>query len=66
MVPAVIDDDVLEAWFLRHRGSLDEVSEAAFAEVAPWLPIIGIAANDRSVRSPAGGRAVKNYIRLDS
>ena len=46
--PVVTDDEMVEAWFLRHRGTMNELSEQALADVAPWFPIIGIAANDRS------------------
>ena len=49
MARVVTDDEMVEAWFLRHRGTIDELSEQALADVAPWFPIIGVAVNDRSI-----------------
>lgn len=46
MDAVIVDDEMLEAWFLRHCGALNGLSEQALAEVAPWFPIIGVAAND--------------------
>ena len=49
VAPVVTDDEMVEAWFLRHRGTMNELSEQALADVAPWFPIIGVAANDRLI-----------------
>ena len=48
-VDALVDDEMVEAWFSIHAHSLDEVSEHALANVALWFPIIGVAANDQSI-----------------
>lgn len=48
-VDPVVNDEMVEAWFSRHGGSVDELSEQALADIAPWLPIIAVAANDRSI-----------------
>ena len=46
---AVVNDEMVEAWFSRHRGLVDELSEVALSKVAAWFPIIGVAANDGSI-----------------
>ncbi len=46
---AVVSDEMVEAWFAAHRNALDGASEHALADVALWFPMIGIAANDRSI-----------------
>ena len=40
------DADV-EHWFARHRLELDDLTIAELACVAPWLPLVGPAANDK-------------------
>lgn len=44
-----VSDEMIEAWFSTHRGMLCELSELAWSDIAPWIPIIGLAANDRSI-----------------
>ena len=41
-----VNDEMLEAWFSNHRGSLDELSEQDLTDVALWFPLIGVPAND--------------------
>ena len=60
---AIVSDEMVEAWFSIHALLLDEVSEHALADVALWFPIIGVAANDRSigVLSTGNGRLPECY-----
>lgn len=48
-VNPVVKDELVEAWFSRHRDLIEELPEQALAEIAPWLPIIGMAANEGSI-----------------
>lgn len=45
----VVSDEMLEAWFAAHANALSDTPEHALADVALWFPMIGIAANDRSI-----------------
>ena len=46
---AMVNDEMVEAWFSDHRDALSGLSEQALADIVPWLPIIGVAANDGSM-----------------
>ena len=59
---AVVNDEMVEAWFSRHGAAAEQLSEAALAEIAPWFPIISVAANDRSLGVVDLHRAVNRSI----
>ena len=40
-------DHEVEIWLAKHREDVVNVSVAQLLEVAEWLPIIGVPANDR-------------------
>ena len=51
---AVINDEMVEAWFLRHPSLAYKLSEAALSDVEQWFPVIGVPANDGSIGLPIG------------
>lgn len=40
-------DVEIEDWFVRHGGDTDDLAPGVFLAIAPWIPVIGIPANDR-------------------
>ena len=51
MIMGEVDDAMVEAWFLTHDASAHDLSEQALWRIAAWFPVIGVAANDRSIRA---------------
>ena len=43
-------DAELEDRFIRHGDAVDDLPPGVFTAIAPWIPIIGVPANDRSTR----------------
>ena len=46
MIASMPSDADVEDWFFSHRDEVQFASEYTFLPIAPWLPIIGIPAND--------------------
>lgn len=44
--PAELSDHDVEQWFWRHKLELETTTVADVVCVAPWLPIVGPAANN--------------------
>ena len=42
-----LGDAELEGWFLRHAVEAGTTEDYSLIPVAPWLPLVGIPANDR-------------------
>ncbi len=47
MINPVLSDDELETWFIRHVHEARRMSHDNLLPIAPWIPIIGLPANDR-------------------
>lgn len=46
---ALVSDEMVEDWFSSHAKTLTQTSEIALAKIAPWIPIIGVAANEGTI-----------------
>ena len=51
MIKSAASDDKVELWFACHRQLVSSTSLSQLLEVAEWIGIVGIPANDRK----AGG-----------
>ena len=47
MLDPMPGDADVEDWFARHGCEADGVGDRTLLPIAPWIPIIGIPANDR-------------------
>ena len=46
MIASMPNDAEVEEWFFRHREEAASLSERALLPIAPWIPLIGLPAND--------------------
>ena len=46
MINPVPSESDVEDWFIRHAGEAGNASELSLRQVALWIPIIGLPAND--------------------
>lgn len=46
MIAEMPNDAEVEAWFFNHRDEAVALPERALLPIAPWIPIVGIPAND--------------------
>lgn len=46
MINPTPGDAEVEDWFVRYAGGADRAFDRALMLIAPWIPIIGIPAND--------------------
>ena len=47
MINPMLSDADVETWFARNAGGATIVADHILLPLAPWIPIIGIPANDR-------------------
>ncbi len=47
MLNPVSSDTEVENWFTRYGNGTENIPERIFLPIAPWIPIIGLPANDR-------------------
>lgn len=47
MVWRDVSDEAVETWFERHRALVAQADPREIMTIGPWIPLIGLPANDR-------------------